>query len=245
MTSKSERFEMRVDEDTLERVDKWRSRQDDVPSRAEAMRRLVERGLTRASTETVTFTDGEKLLAIMLRDIYKHLKVTKGEIDPDFVGDVIWGGHYWAPKWELPGLYHNHEDDPQDVRFVMNVMEMWDSLERGVERLSKKEKERIEKEADPFGKYVKFSGFDGNNEASLMGIAGFLVEKMDRFERFKGRSLNSHAPTITGYRRMLSVYEPMRSTLVGGELDSDQIIDILNGRAHPSRRGAVSTETRR
>lgn len=38
-------FQMRVSEDFLETVDKWRSKQDDEPSRAEAIRRLVEVGL--------------------------------------------------------------------------------------------------------------------------------------------------------------------------------------------------------
>jgi len=36
---------MRASEDFLESVDKWRSKQDDKPSRAEAIRRLVEIGL--------------------------------------------------------------------------------------------------------------------------------------------------------------------------------------------------------
>ncbi len=38
-------FQMRASEDFLEFVDKWRSKQDDKPSRAEAIRRLVELGL--------------------------------------------------------------------------------------------------------------------------------------------------------------------------------------------------------
>lgn len=38
-------FQMRVTEDFLETIDKWRANQDDVPARAEAIRRLVEIGL--------------------------------------------------------------------------------------------------------------------------------------------------------------------------------------------------------
>ena len=231
MATKSERFEMRLDEDILARVDKWRAKQDDVPSRAEAMRRLVELGLMRSVSDTVRFSDGEKLLAIMLRDVYKHLKL-KGEIDPDFVGEVIWGGHYWAPKWEMRGLFHDYEDDPQDVRFVVDVLDMWAFVERAYEKLSKKDKGRVEKEADPFGKYVQFAGFDGNNESSFIGIARFLIDKMNRFSQFKGRDLNSHAPTLATYRRMLSVFEPMRVSLVGTELDANQLIRILKAKMH-------------
>lgn len=231
MAMKSERFEMRLDEDILARVDMWRAKQDDVPSRAEAMRRLVELGLMRSVSDTVRFSDGEKLLAIMMRDVYKHLKL-KGEIDPDFVGEVIWGGHYWAPKWEMQGLFHDYEDDPQDVRFVVDVLDMWTFVERAYEKLSKKDRERVEKEADPFGKYVQFAGFDGNNESSYIGIARFLVDKMNRFSQFKGRELNSHAPSIATYRRMLSVFEPMRASLVGTELGANQLIRILKAKMH-------------
>lgn len=45
MIAKSERFELRLDPDTLERIDEWRGAQPDVPSRSAAMRRLVEAGL--------------------------------------------------------------------------------------------------------------------------------------------------------------------------------------------------------
>jgi hypothetical protein len=39
-------FQMRASEDFLEVLDKWRRRQSYIPSRAEAIRRLVELGLT-------------------------------------------------------------------------------------------------------------------------------------------------------------------------------------------------------
>ena len=149
-----------------------------------------------------------------------------------FVGEVIWGGHYWAPKWEMEALFHDYEDDPQDVRFVVDVLDMWAFVERAYEKLSKKDKGRVEKEADPFGKYVQFAGFDGNNESSFIGIARFLIDKMNRFSQFKGRDLNSHAPTLATYRRMLSVFEPMRVSLVGTELDANQLIRILKAKMH-------------
>ena len=48
---KSERFELRLDEEGLARIDEWRRRQPDVPARAEAMRRLMEVGLARSSPD--------------------------------------------------------------------------------------------------------------------------------------------------------------------------------------------------
>lgn len=42
---KNERFEMRVPASFLKLVDDWRRKQEDLPSRAEAIRRLVEQAL--------------------------------------------------------------------------------------------------------------------------------------------------------------------------------------------------------
>jgi uncharacterized protein YfbU (UPF0304 family) len=227
MAPKNERFEMRVDEDILIRVDKWRSEQGDVPSRAEAMRRLVELGLGVESAGAVRFSDGEKLIMFMLRDIYKHLKPARAEIDPDFVANVIDGGHYWAPKWVMPGVFHDHEDDPRAVKLVVDVLDMWSFLESGHAKLSKADKERVEKAVPHFGKHVRFMGFDGNYESAHTSIALFLVEKMERFTGFKGRDFNSHMPTLATYQRMLRVFEPIRRGLVGGGLAANQIIEIL------------------
>jgi metal-responsive CopG/Arc/MetJ family transcriptional regulator len=41
----SERFEMRYPAELLQRVDEWRRIQPGLPSRAEAIRRLIEAGL--------------------------------------------------------------------------------------------------------------------------------------------------------------------------------------------------------
>lgn len=236
MATKNERFEMRMDEDILARVDKWRSEQGDVPSRAEAMRRLVELGLSQEGADTVRFSDGEKLLFMMMRDLYKHFKLQRTEIDPDFIAEVISGGHYWAPRWEMPGLYHDHTDRATDVRFVVDVLDMWRFMEGGYAKLTKKDKERIEAEVGPLGKSVRFVGFDGNNESALMSIAHFFVEKMGRFTGFKGRDMNSHAPMSAAYRAMLSAFEPMRAGLVGADLSASQIIKILQARSSSRER---------
>lgn len=45
MSDKPERFELRLDKSTLDRIDTWRSEQPDMPSRAESVRRLVSRSL--------------------------------------------------------------------------------------------------------------------------------------------------------------------------------------------------------
>lgn len=226
MQAKTERFEMRLDQSILDRLDVWRSRQDDLPSRAEAVRRLMEAGLEQDSPQGVRITDGEKLIVSMLRDIYQHQKI-KGEIDPEFVMSALTGGHYWGLAWKHNGLFHGHEDRDRSVSEVVDILDMWSFLESGYARLSKADKDRIAKELAPMGEAVKFLGFDGNNETEHLAIARFMIEDLDRFSSFEGRDLNSHMPLLPAYRQMLAVFEPMRSTLIGIELSASQIIEIL------------------
>lgn len=234
MPPKTERFEMRFEQATLDRVDEWRANQSDVPSRADAVRRLIEAGLGRERA-SVKISDGEQLILMMLRDISKALKV-KGEIDPDFVADAIWGGHYWALDWEYSGLFHGHQDSRESVSAVVDILDMWSFLEEAYSKLPAPERRRLEKETGPLGKDVRFWGFDGNNETERLSIARFLIEKMDRFTRFKGRDLNSHMPTTAAYHRMFSIFEPIRANLIGRGLSVDEMISILKERVHPEHR---------
>ena len=100
------------------------------------------------------------------------------------MAEVIYGGHYWAPKWTMPGLYHDHEDSESDVRFVVNVLDMWSFVEAGYAKLTKKEKDQIAADVGPLGRSVQFIGFDGNNESELMTVAMFFVDDMARFSQF-------------------------------------------------------------
>jgi uncharacterized protein len=170
----------------------------------------------------------------MLCELFKQLKL-KSEIEPEFVEAAIHGGHYWGLDWKYPGIFHGHEDAKAVVTEVVNVLDMWSFLESGFGKLSKKDKDRVAAEAASFGKLV-FSGFDGNNESEHMGVAHFLMDELDRFSGFKGRDLNAHMPTIDTYRRMLSVFEPIRGTLTGRDLNAQEIIEILKAMVHPSRR---------
>jgi uncharacterized protein len=228
----TERFEMRLGQSVLEEVDAWRGSQGDLPSRSEAVRRLVLAGLgaTRRDRK-IEFSDGEKLTITMLCQLFKALKL-KSEIEPEFVEAAIHGGHYWGLEWEYPGVFNGHEDARALVTEVVDVLDMWYFLERGYAKLTKKEKDRIV--AAPFGKNVHFPGFDGNNESEHVGVARFLINQLDRFPEFKGRGLDAHRPTIDAYRRMFSVFEPIRRTLTGGDLNATQITEILNAVTHPS-----------
>jgi uncharacterized protein YfbU (UPF0304 family) len=223
MATKSERFELRIDEEQLSRVDKWASEQPNQPTRAEAVRRLVNLGLSAGSSRAVRFSDGEKMLILMMGDLFKTLNIENPDSNPNFLAKVIYGGHYWAPKWDMQGVFHDHVDDPQDVSYVVDVLDMWSFIEEAYERLNTEQKAAIVAEATN----VKFLGFDGNHETNKMSIASFLVDEMERFSRFKGRDMNSHYPTEARYRRMLAAFESMRASLVGGGLNVQQLVALL------------------
>ena len=224
---KTERFEMRLDQHNLQRIDTWRAEQPNQPSRAEAMRRLVDAGLAVLGSDDVRITHGEKLILMMLRDFYKHHEV-EGEIEPDFVSEVLGGGHYWGLEWEYSGLFHGHVDNENVVTEVADVLEMWSQIEFGYSKLSDKDKKEVGIKADLFGQHVMFPGFDGNDEPEHFHIALFLINHLDRFQEFKKHDLNSHCPSIGNYRRMWQIYKPMVRALIGRHLSCSEIIDLLN-----------------
>lgn len=226
MQAKSERFEMRLDQGVLDKVDAWRGRQSDLPSRAEAMRRLMEGALASDDPRKVRFSDGEKLILWMLCDLKKSLKV-KGEIDPDFIIEVLSSGHYWGLKWKYSGIFHNTEDNEYVVSEVVDILDMWSFLQTGFDALPSSDKLRVKNEVRPLGDRVQFIGFDANNEVEHLSVGRFLTEELDRFPSFKGKVNNSHFPTLNIHRNMYSRFNPLRATLAGRELNVDEIIRIM------------------
>lgn len=229
----TERFEMRIDSELLDRLDNWRGQEEDTPSRAEAIRRLIEAGLAHDNKgKPVYLSDGEKLITTMLADVIKGLNI-ETETNIDLVKNVISGGHYWALGWEMPGLFHSHLDKRSRVSFVVDILDMWEFLEEAFEKLSDSDKARLAELADPWGKNVQFPGFDGNNEAEHLSIARFLITDLSRFSRFHDRKydLNSHHPTLEKYGKMYRAFEPIRAKLIFGKAMSvDQLAEVLNTR---------------
>lgn len=232
MVPKTERFEMRLDPSTLERLDNWRSEQADLPSRAEAVRRLVEQGLGSGSRKQPFVLDNQqKLIVWLLTEILGQQKNYENKDTLRLIQEAIYGGHFWALQWQLTGILHDSVDSPDAVSLVVNVLDMWWFIEHAYAKLSQPEKDRIEAEVGPWAKDPKFAGFDGNNETEYMSIARFLVEELGRFVEFKGRSFNSHHPTVARYGQMARRFDVMRAGLGHGRsLSADQIIELLKFR---------------
>lgn len=180
-------------------------------------------------------TNAEKLILVMLAEIQENLGID-GDTDTKLLSRAIYSGNEWALDWEMQGIVgDNAEPTPPDVKDVADILDMWSFLEEAIESFGPEDRDKVKKDAEPFGEHVRFTGFDGNNETRLMGIARFLVDDMGRFSRFKGRDMNSHMPSIDGYRRMLGVFSRIRPTLTHGGLTASQVASVLNARRHPDR----------
>ncbi|MEZ8806922.1 YfbU family protein [Vibrio atlanticus] len=184
----------------------------------------------------MTLSDGEKLIALMLADLHEHLEID-GELDAGFVKSAIFNDHLWSIPFKYSGLDFENSELPEEVSEVLNIMDMWRFIEFHYSQLSDANKSEVARLANPFGDNPQFAGFDGNNETEHMSIAQCVIEDLDRFNEFQDRNLNSHAPSLDGYRRMLPVFDAVRSAnLYNDSIGVEEIVSILIERVHPSNR---------
>jgi uncharacterized protein YfbU (UPF0304 family) len=117
-----------------------------------------------------------------------------------------------------------NELSPQKSRFVEDVLSMFDALQRPY----------IDAKAEVPSELM-FSGFDGNNEAELLGYTRFVIEDERRWVsvRTNGDGLNSHFPSIERYRRMLTKWQELGS---GYQLSKSDIDAITGESPHPDQR---------
>ncbi|MGR4929279.1 YfbU family protein [Bradyrhizobium sp. CAR08] len=174
-------------------------------------------------------TDGEKLIVLMLTDISKRLK-GEPDIDPDFVAQTIYANQLWGFDWELTGIPFDREgEDPPVVKETADILEMFSLTMFHFKELPQSEQEQVRTELGYSAHGLdEFPGFDGNNDEHI-GVARYLVEHLKRFKDLPGATNNSHTQTsLPRYRKMLSVYLPMRDRLGSGRLTSKQIIEIFS-----------------
>lgn len=183
-------------------------------------------------------SEGERLITLMLCDLFKHLKV-ESDIDPDFVTDAIHGGHLWALEWEYTGIFHGDDTKEPELEETGEILAMWSVLEHAYSKLDEAGRTEFKEAVGEWPSEVKFCGFDGNNESRYMSIARFMIDKMDRFVEFKGRYLNAHMPTLDMHRRMLRVFRSGRG-MTYDSLSFDGLVAIVKEQVHPENRGKAA-----
>lgn len=149
-------------------------------------------------------TDAEKLILLMLSDLHELNGIDR--INTKLLRSALSTNNSWALNWEIPDLGLDLSDTPPEAIDVVNYMYMWGILEDSWHAFPENIKESIS-EAVQIGKTVKFPGFHSTEEFKLYTIAKLFVDDMGKFERYKGRDLNSHAPMRKLYEKMYSVFE--------------------------------------
>lgn len=165
-------------------------------------------------------SSGERLILVMLADLLKATKAN-GEINPDLVLEAVTSGHFWALKWEYPGVFDSEDDSDEVVKETADILDMCRIVENSINDLEQSDRGTI-----PTTHRQLFFGFDANNEPHY-GVARTLIETLGRWEEFKGRSLNSHYPVIDNYRDKLIVFKAAPRA-AGGGLALDQIRKVLD-----------------
>lgn len=134
--------------------------------------------------------------------------------------EVLEEGFELSYDWYIPHIAERTMS--QDAcKEVIEILNMFSALERSYGQLP-------EKPADVSERDVTFLGFDGNDETEQLSYASFLIEKEGKWQELAdhGDHLNSHAPLLGSYRRMLRVWEqlPMERRY---ELSTDDIREIV------------------
>ena len=165
----------------------------------------------------------DRLILMMLCDIAKQ--VGASDFDPDLISAAVSGGHDWVLDWEYGGVLPDHGDTDQQVKEVGDILDMWRFIETDFAALDPNEKQKV---IAAYGMEPKFYGFDGNNEIEHLSIAKMMVERMGRYDHFRGRVVNSHCPTLDSALPAAARFEKVRPSLTPpNKMTSDQIIEVL------------------
>nr|WP_198148633.1 YfbU family protein [Sphingomonas sp. Y57] len=169
----------------------------------------------------MTISTGERLIAVMLSDIMTHLKI-QGDIDPALAKTLLCNKDTWALEWEYSSIF-NKEPGPSQavIDETADIMTMWSVIEASVQNLSGPDQIEAKKLR------WQFDGFDGNHDPHF-GVAHTLVNDLNRFSEFTGRSLNSHSSTsLSRYRVMKPKFDHEMSGFTG-ILDLAALTNILS-----------------
>ena len=177
-------------------------------------------------------TPAEKLIALMLADAGRGAGERDG-LDYNLIYAAIAEGNIWALDHQY--FYLDAESEvPKDVAHeALGIMDMWYLFESIYNQFDDQEKAYIEREADPYGSNVRFSGFDANGEGKHYSAATFSVDHLRMFDSFRERDMNSHRPTLPAYRRMKVVWDEL---VRNGEIEGltvDNAVRLLTAQRYP------------
>ena len=114
-------------------------------------------------------------------------------------------------------LHVSPDFDDHDTQIVLNILEVFESIQVSYDKLSDEDKKKISETS------IIFPGFDGNNESRFRWFADALYAN-GNYAHVKSRS-NSHMPCIGMYQTMFTKWKSMPNKY---ELSIEEIKQILD-----------------
>ena len=121
----------------------------------------------------------------------------------------------------FPSISRKPSFEPDKMKFVYDVLDMYRLLGDSYNKLPMTEKETIDSRS------VLFPGFDGNNECEYLSYASYLINELNLYSESKRPDLNTHAPYLWNYKKMLSKLNKIKGSEDYRLLASDEIAQII------------------
>ena len=172
-------------------------------------------------------TSGEKVIILMLCELFRHLGVDKHALNLDLIEEGALGKHHWALEWELSHMFERGIGGDIAAE-VGQILDMWSIIEYSYRSLSAEDRASLEQNARITEHSAQFGGFDLNTEVTHYSVARVMIEVLGRFSDLKERELNSHYPVLDRYLAMMAAYKAMNETReLSNPLTREQIEELL------------------
>ncbi len=171
--------------------------------------------MTLSNRERITLINQFRILECLYPDDAEEYARQRAIVER---GYTVLYGSLFGELWE--------EVPEARCQFVLDVLSMYRALTFSNSGLS--EDERVPADR------LHFPGFDGNDEADLLGFAKFFTAALDRFTELTDNQKrpipNSHMGTVSIYNRMLSAWRTSKDKF---QLAKEDIDRILSARIAP------------
>lgn len=169
----------------------------------------------------IKLTDTERLI---LANQYEILSLLNKDENYALMAESLRDGYEWLYRQYFDHLSENLS--PENAEHVLTILGIYSDMHDSYRDLP--DKSGIEE------RHLHFPGFDGNNEAELLGFARSL-RKHDRFVSTIGPTAkNSHMPTTEMYERMIQKWQELGKPRY--PYSRTQITAILDAQIHPDSR---------
>ena len=179
-----------------------------------------------SGTNRMDPTPSEKLILVMLSEIYQHLGI-QGEVDAIKVRAAISTGNVWSlPKFE------NEELSDTDVNFVNSVLAMWKHIEESIAALSDQDREALPSGYPGGWDNRSFPSFGFSPRGGrCLNIAEHMIQNLGQWSYFSNYELRPYYDDIHDldkrYDHMLSVYPLTGGIMFGKPMNLRAITELL------------------